>query len=92
MRKEHATTGEGVSRARDDRLAFKAGIQGRLGAVTIEFSVTGPGVAGLLALLACAAKSMGKGEKRTSSARVLWSASVIGREKTGGQSSNYGSI
>jgi hypothetical protein len=51
--KEHATTREDwVSRARDDRLAFKA----RLGAVTIEF-FCGRG----LALLAClCSKAWGK--------------------------------
>ena len=59
--KEHATTGggDGVSRARDDRLTF----QGRLGAVTIEFSVDGA-VAGLLACLLVQQKHGGKGEKR----------------------------
>lgn len=39
--------GDGVSRARDDRLTF----QGCLGAVRLNFLWTGPGVAGLLACL-----------------------------------------
>jgi hypothetical protein len=72
--KEHATTGggDGVSRARDDRLTF----QDRLGADTIEFSVDGAWRCWLAGLLACAAMH---GEA-TSSRRVLWPAPVIGHE------------
>jgi hypothetical protein len=52
--------GDGVSRARDDRLTF----QGRLGGVTIEFSVDGAWRCWLAGLLACAAEHGEKGEKR----------------------------
>jgi hypothetical protein len=61
VRKEHATTAEdGVSRAPDDRLLFKAAS----GCYDRIFCGTGPGVAGLLACLLVAAKGMGEGEKR----------------------------
>jgi hypothetical protein len=58
--KEHATAAQdGVSRAPDDRLAFKAAS----GCYDRIFCGTGPGVAGLLLACLCC-KSMGEGEKR----------------------------
>jgi hypothetical protein len=82
VRKEHATTrGDGVSRALDDRLAFKAAS----GCYNRIFCGTGPGVAGLLACLLVQQKHGGRREA-TSTARVLWPASLIGREWTGGGS------
>lgn len=77
VRKGHATTGEdGVSRAPDDRLTFKAAS----GLLRSKFSVDWAGIAGLLDLLACPAKAWGKARCAKGSARVLWPASVIGRE------------
>jgi hypothetical protein len=68
VRKEHATTGaDGVSRALDDRLAFKAAS----GCYNRIFCGTGPGVAGVAGLLACAAKAWGKARSDKYGARAM---------------------
>ena len=56
-----------MSRARDDRLTF----QGRLGAVTIEFSVDGAWRCWLAGLLACAGKHGGKARSDKFGARAM---------------------
>lgn len=68
MRKEHATTADdGVSRAPDDRLPFKAAS----GCYDRIFCGTGPGVAGLLACLLVAAKAWGRARNDKFGARAM---------------------
>lgn len=61
------TGADGVSRALDDRLAFKAAS----GCYNRIFCGTGPGVAGVAGLLACAAKAWGKARSDKYGARAM---------------------
>jgi hypothetical protein len=83
VRKEHATAGaDGVSRALDDRLAFKAAS----GCYNRIFCGTGPGVAGVAGLLACAAKAWGKARSDKYGARAMAGLDDWARVDRGGGS------